>query len=188
MPAAAEADSLLRAFADTADGAAMKSRDLSLQLLAHSATPFSRLQFTPGHITCTGLVLSPDDRCFLLVHHRRLDRWLLPGGHVESYDVCLRDAARREVLEETGVALQPGGPPGLAGVDVHGIPPRGKEPLHLHHDLVFLFHAESVDFRVSPESRAVAWCGPGEFDRYALPDNIRRVWARVRADAAPLLP
>src|SRR4051812_37789652 len=34
-----------------------KSRELILMLLASTADPFSRHQFHPGHITCTGLVL-----------------------------------------------------------------------------------------------------------------------------------
>src|SRR5438309_7839913 len=80
-----------------------KSRELILMLLASTADPFSRHQFHSGHITCTGLVLAPDGERLLLVHHRRLDRWLLPGGHVEAEDAEIWDAARREVVEETGV-------------------------------------------------------------------------------------
>ena len=166
------------------DGEALKSRDLILMLLKHSPAPFSRGQFTPGHITCSGLVLGRDGESVLLVDHRRLDRWLLPGGHVEPEDAAIQDAARREVVEETGVALA-AGMPELVGVDVHGIPPkRGghagfAEPFHLHHDLLFLFRALSGEVRVSEESRAIAWCAPGEFDRYQLPGNVRRAYGRV---------
>jgi len=184
MPDASEADRIVRAFADFTDGAAMKSRDLVLLLLQHSPTPFARSHFTPGHITCTGLVLSPDTERILLVHHRRLDRWLLPGGHVESSDPSLADTARREVVEETYASLGPDAPLALAGIDVHGIPPKRHEPFHLHHDLVFLFRAESDRCGVSNESRAVAWCAPDEFDRYDVPENVRRSWRRVKTDAA----
>src|SRR5690242_14584739 len=90
------------------DGELEKSRDLVLGLLSHTAQPFSRNQFEPGHITCTGLVFSPDGDEILIVHHRRLDRWLLPGGHVEPEDVEIWDAARREVVEETGAELEAG--------------------------------------------------------------------------------
>jgi len=161
------------------DGEAQKSRELILMLLGESLQPFSRFQFTPGHITCTGLVLSPDARRVLLVHHRRLDRWLLPGGHVELEDVDIWDTARREVIEETGAHLAPDGRPALISLDVHGIPPRRSEPYHLHHDLVFFFRAIQDTFEVSEECRAVAWCAPEEFDRYAVPGNVRRAWARV---------
>ena len=149
-------------------------------LLECSPAPFSRDHFNPGHITCTGLVLAPDGERVLLVHHRRLDRWLLPGGHVEAEDAEIGDAARREVIEETGVALPANAAPPLCGLDVHGIPAKGPEPYHLHHDLLFHFRAESEEFRVSPESHAVVWCAPAEFDRYGLPGNVRRAYLRVR--------
>jgi 8-oxo-dGTP pyrophosphatase MutT (NUDIX family) len=169
---------LVRSFNDPSDGQALKSRELVLGLLGETPSPFWRRQFTPGHITCSGLVLAPDGARLLLVHHRRLDRWLLPGGHVEPEDAAIEDAGSREVVEETGAVLVPG-TPSLIGIDVHGIPPRGDQPYHLHHDLLFFFRAEADSCRVSHESRAVLWCAPGEFDRYDLPGNIRRAYFRA---------
>jgi 8-oxo-dGTP pyrophosphatase MutT (NUDIX family) len=160
------------------DGAALKSLELILYLLEHSPNPFSREQFTPGHITCSGMVIAPDGDRVLLVHHRRLNRWLLPGGHVEPGDAALAASARREVTEETGAILDATAV--LVGADVHGIPGKGHEPYHLHHDLLFRFQALSDEFRVSEESHAVAWCTPDEFDRYAIPPNVRRAWRRFR--------
>jgi 8-oxo-dGTP pyrophosphatase MutT (NUDIX family) len=171
---------LIRTFNDPTDGQALKSFALIHMLLECSPEPFSRNQFAPGHITCSGLVIAPDGGHILLIHHRRLDRWLLPGGHVEAADPEIQDTARREVIEETGVLLDPDQLPALIGADVHGIPSNGREPYHLHHDLLFLFRALSENHQVSEESHAVAWCSPGEFDRYDLPHNIRRAYARSR--------
>jgi 8-oxo-dGTP pyrophosphatase MutT (NUDIX family) len=181
MVTAPAVHSLVQAFDYPTDGSAAKSRELVLMLLERSVSPFARSQFTPGHITCTGLVLAPDGERLLLVHHRRLDRWLLPGGHVELDDAEIWDAASREVSEETGADLVHDGAPPLVGIDVHGIPARFDEPYHLHHDLLFAFRAISDDIRVSPESRAVVWCTPAEFDRYDLPENIRLAYRRVKA-------
>ncbi len=166
---------LVLAFSDSCDGESLKSRDLVLMLLECTQEPFSRHQFTPGHVTATGLVLAPNESSLLLVHHRRLDRWLLPGGHIEPEDATPAAAAQREVIEETGASVT-AGPGPLIGIDVHGIPPKGAEPYHLHHDLIFFFRATSDHHAVSPESRAVLWCPPGEFDRYAVPRNIRRAY------------
>lgn len=170
---------LVRRFDDPTDGQSLKSCELILLLLESSPEPFSRHQFTPGHITCTGLVLAPDGERILLVHHRRLNRWLLPGGHVEPDDASIAEAARREVVEETGAVLLPGEPAALIGADVHGIPSNGREPYHLHHDLLFPFRATSGALQASPESRAVAWCTPADFDRYEIPGNVRRAYRRI---------
>ena len=174
---------LLHRFDPGDDGEAAKSKELVLAMLASSAAPLSRRQFNPGHITCTGLVLGPDRNGILLVLHRRLQRWLLPGGHVEAEDATVRDAARREVIEETGAMLRDDSSPPLIGVDVHGIPPRSDEPFHLHHDLIFGFRAEDAAFNPSEEVRDVAWCAEAEFDRYQLPGVIRRAYARARMRA-----
>jgi 8-oxo-dGTP pyrophosphatase MutT (NUDIX family) len=40
-----------------------------------------------------------------LIHHPRLHRWMLPGGHVEPYENPA-EAALREVHEETGIAAR----------------------------------------------------------------------------------
>src|SRR5580704_7339162 len=173
---AANVASLIQTFDDPSDGAAIRSLELILTLLECSSDPFSRAQFTPGHITCTGLVLAADGERMLIVHHRRLDRWLLPGGHVEADDAEIWDTARREVVEETGAHLMLSAAPVLAGLDVHGIPAGKHEPYHLHHDIVFHFRADGDQTRLSPESRAIAWCTPFEFDRYAVPDSARRAY------------
>ncbi|MEO8597920.1 MAG: NUDIX hydrolase [Candidatus Solibacter sp.] len=177
MPDATVVSLILRNCSEAFDGQAQKSLELVLQLLECSPAPFSRNQFTPGHITCSGLVLAPDRRRVLLVHHRRLERWLLPGGHVEPQDESIAGAARREVEEETGALVNPAYT--IAGADVHGIPAKRGEPYHLHHDLLFAFQAISEDIQTSEESHAVAWCAPAEFDRYQIPDNVRRAYARL---------
>jgi 8-oxo-dGTP pyrophosphatase MutT (NUDIX family) len=172
-----EAFSLVRAFEASAEEE--KSQELILALLESTEEPFSRDQFHPGHITCTAIVLHPNGHQFLVMHHHRHRRWLLPGGHVEDFDVTLSETARREAIEETAVRIQGACAGGLAGMDVHGIPARKREPFHLHHDLIFAFTAESELFAVSNEAPQVAWCGIEECNRYQLPGSITR--AAVRA-------
>jgi 8-oxo-dGTP pyrophosphatase MutT (NUDIX family) len=179
MPSTDEALSLAAGFAASAEEE--KSRELILALLEHTPAPFSRHQFRPGHITCTALVLHPDARRVLLIHHHRLRRWLLPGGHVEESDSILSGAARREALEETAVRIAPGIKALLAGMDVHGIPAHKGEPFHLHHDLIFKLDAESGEIARTEEAPEVAWCGIDEVDRYCLPASIISAFRRVAA-------
>ncbi|NLP63258.1 NUDIX hydrolase [Paraburkholderia sacchari] len=55
------------------------------------------------HFTASAFVLNPR-REVLLVHHRKLDVWLYPGGHIEHGETP-DDAVRREVQEETGLPV-----------------------------------------------------------------------------------
>ncbi|HTW65339.1 MAG TPA: NUDIX domain-containing protein [Bryobacteraceae bacterium] len=177
MRSTAEALELVRAFSPAPEEE--KSRELILALLEHSPEPFSRDQFEPGHITCTAAVLHPEGGRVLLMHHHRHRRWLLPGGHVEEADALLSHTAEREAIEETAVRMASSSSGALVGMDVHGIPARKREPFHLHHDLIFVFDANSEEFAPSEEAPEVAWCGLDEFARYQLPTSIVRAVTRA---------
>jgi 8-oxo-dGTP pyrophosphatase MutT (NUDIX family) len=79
----------------------------------------------------------------LLILHGKLNRWLQPGGHIESDDVSVEAAARREIEEETGLGAISRVGAGLARIDAHEIPARGSEPRHVHIDLAVSFIAET---------------------------------------------
>lgn len=100
-----------------------------------------------GHITASGLVLFDDK--LLLIFHKKLQRYLQPGGHLEDDDTLV-GAAQREVLEETGVHTIPykSDEYDLVSpihVDIHNIPHNEKknEPEHFHYDCMFLLIAKS---------------------------------------------
>ena len=122
-----------------------------------------------GHLTGSGFVLDAEGKHVLLLHHRRLDRWLQPGGHGEG-ETDPRLVALREVEEETGLgtaSLLPFPSPALLDVDVHAIPARPDEPEHLHLDLRYGFQAAAgAQARLSEESKALRWVPLEE----ALPD------------------
>ena len=172
--------SLVESFAPDDDPRARHSRDRTLALLRTATWPLDRRAFTSGHITASGLVLSPDGHRVLLVFHRRLRRWLQPGGHVEPADADIVSAARREVREETAVDLDDGAPPVLVGIDVHEIPATPGEPGHVHHDLVFGFVARS-DGPESVEALRVAWCPWDRLDDFAADAPVLRAAQRTRA-------
>ena len=164
---------IVEAFDPASDGLAAKSQELVLQLLQNTDTPFSRNQFTPGHLTCTALVLHPREAKVLFMHHHRLKRWLLPGGHVEEADATPAAAAAREAQEETLVQLDATGAPLLAGIDVHGIPAKRTEPFHLHHDLIWCFRAAAEEIAITDEAPKVLWASEQDWDRLGIAASIR---------------
>jgi 8-oxo-dGTP pyrophosphatase MutT (NUDIX family) len=169
---AAAAIEIVEAFDPGPDGLARKSRELVLGLLHESVAPFSRDQFEPGHITCTALVFHPSGPLVLMMHHHRLHRWLLPGGHVELTDPSLSAAAAREAVEETTVLLDSTCASVLVGIDVHGIPAQKDEPYHLHHDLIWCLRAQSDAIEVTDEAPQVMWAAEGDFERFQIADSI----------------
>jgi len=179
---------LLRTFDPGSDQRTARSLARTRTLLERSAAPFSRTNFDPGHITASGLVLAPERDRVLLVFHRRLQRWLQPGGHVELEDPDLPAAARREVMEETGVPVDPRLPPVLIGVDVHPIPPGAHEPPHLHHDLVFRFVALGNGAIAPQFGRDVCWCEIGRLSEFDPDDAMRSSVQRALSFTASTVP
>ena len=121
--------------------------------------PFDR-RIREGHLTGSAIVISADGARTLLLHHRKLDRWLQPGGHGDPGETTGEDVALREALEETGLAglvLHPSAPRPL-DVDIHDIPARGAEPAHQHLDLRYLVVAPDGAFsRSAEETRDMRW-------------------------------
>ncbi len=131
----------------------------------------------------------------LLHYHRKLGRWLPPGGHIEDNELP-DDAARREVLEETGVRVRLIGARGLpvehprqlvlpAGIQLEAI-----YPGHEHIDLVYFAvpdpqtaHSAEIDPRLA-ESDRVAWYDPQDLANLGVDDEIQ-AWARRALDGSP---
>ena len=178
---------LLEAYAPTEPQEA-DHRSRMLTLLHDTDAPFSRDQFNPGHFTASSFVLSPDGRQVLLIFHGKLHRWLQPGGHVAPADASIYHAARREVLEETGIAtLQPAwAGEGIFDVDVHPIPARKADPDHFHFDVRFLFQAPDLTCKAGSDATGAQWVDLAEVATLESDDSVMRAiqkWRQPRSQA-----
>jgi 8-oxo-dGTP pyrophosphatase MutT (NUDIX family) len=148
-PAVTLAEALARHAAADPEEAAHLRR--IVEFVGRHAQPFDR-RILEGHLTGSALVVSAQADRVLLVHHRKLQRWVQPGGHADPGEAAGEAVALREAVEETGIeglALHPRAPRPL-DVDVHAIPAFGGEPPHAHLDLRYLV--------IAPESSLVAPC------------------------------
>ncbi len=132
-----------------------------------------------GHITGSAWLLSPDEKRALLTLHRKLGRWLQPGGHADGDADTLR-VALREAEEESGISGIEPLSTSIFDIDIHEIParPQSGEPAHLHYDIRYLLRAPHGEFCVSEESDALAWFRPDELDALRPEESIARMCRR----------
>lgn len=141
---------------ETLDAAEARHRAAMVALL-DAPDAFSRAHFAPGHFTASCYVIDGGRR-LLLHHHRRLDRWLQMGGHVEGDELPSR-AALREGTEESGLTDLALVGDGIFDLDIHGIPAAKGEPDHDHYDVRYLARTASPDAIAidRAESNDLAW-------------------------------
>lgn len=153
----APADGLSAALADYVARwpAEVACAECFIALATESADAFLRGRLA-GHFTGSAWLVDRSGTRVLLTHHRKLDRWLQPGGHADG-DRDLEGVALREAEEETGLrGLRV--EPGIFDLDRHRIPEHRGVPEHWHYDVRFIVRAgEDEAFVVSEESHALAW-------------------------------
>ncbi|HJS57239.1 MAG TPA: NUDIX hydrolase, partial [Vicinamibacteria bacterium] len=154
-----------------------------LRFIETHADPFDR-GIVEGHLTGSAIVVSAGGDRVLLLHHRKLARWLQPGGHADPGERIGEAVALREAREETGIeglALHDRAPRPL-DVDVHDIPARGDEPAHEHLDLRYLVVApDGAEARLkAEESRAIRWFRWDELGPLDLDPGLQRALKKVR--------
>jgi 8-oxo-dGTP pyrophosphatase MutT (NUDIX family) len=148
------------------------------------AEPLSRWQ-ADAHFTGSAVVVDAAGERVCLVHHRKLGRWLQPGGHHEAADDGdVAATALREASEETGLVLRlHQRAPRPLDVDVHVFPARDGVAEHLHLDLRFLLVAQDAT-ELAPqagETLAAEWLGFDEALARVDEQPLRRALHKARA-------
>ena len=118
-------------------------------------------------MVAVGAVAVRDDGALLLVRRGKapaLGRWSLPGGRVD-WGETLRDALRREVIEETGLEVAPGELAGLV------------ERIHLaegFHYVILDYHVTVTGGTLRPGSDVTdaRWVLPSEMAQLELSEGL----------------
>ena len=131
----------------------MSAQARFLRELARLADPYDE-HADLTHVTASAIVVG--QRGTVLHLHKRLGRWMQPGGHIDPGEQP-PDAAVREATEELGLHVaHPSGGPRLIHLDVH------EAALgHTHLDLRYLLIGAADDPHPppdeSPEARWFDW-------------------------------
>lgn len=105
-----------------------------------------------GHMCASGILVLPDDH-ILMLEHKALGIWVVPGGHYDLTDGELSNTAIRETAEETGLTipiklhpwhLRHGIP---IDIDTHPIPRSEKknEDAHQHFDFRYVLTVDNPE-------------------------------------------
>ncbi len=118
----------------------------------------------------------------LLVFHKKLKKWLPPGGHIDDNELP-DETAVREVKEETGIDIE------LVGEKQHKMsdivePLRTPEvvqvediehdnEVHQHIDLFYLAVPKTHKICMSDESLDLRWFSLEDMEKEKVPKNIK---------------
>jgi 8-oxo-dGTP pyrophosphatase MutT (NUDIX family) len=148
-----------------------------------SSTP----KLTKHYTASVWILTDTQPRKILLVHHKKYDNWIQPGGHQEPWENPL-ETAIREAREETGIDVAPYLPaptrldghtallPQPAYVLEAKVPAYGDQPEHYHIDIEYVVHLpEQLVQHAQRESHNIGWFTLDQLDDLPMFDNVRMV-------------
>lgn len=161
------------------------------------------------HYVATGYIYDSQSDRFLLIYHRKLGKWLAPGGHLNEGEQP-HAGALREVWEETGqrgriVDLREGPRVGTRSVPqlpapfcilYETIPANAKADEHRHIDFVYVLEVDPFGTLALDEHEVeqARWIASAEVEDLDTFENIKRVCQaisdcyqrrRVNANSSP---
>ena len=136
-------------------------------------------QSYPHHWTASAWIMAPARQEVLVLFHRKLQKWIQPGGHADR-NSNLAHVALREAREETGMASLRLSSAAIFDFDVTPIPAFGDIPAHCHLDARFLIWADRDEaIHESNESAGVRWVPLTEVDALCTDAGIARMAAKA---------
>lgn len=135
----------------------------------------------PLHVTASALIIHLPTARVLLRWHQRQRAWLQVGGHGDPGESDPLAIARREAVEETGLAdLTPWPDAHLRHLVIVGVPAGKGEPAHEHADLRYFMATRTPDAaRAENDDAPLRWLSLTEAYEATSEVNLRESLARL---------
>lgn len=128
------------------------------------------------HFCASVFIVNPANYKILLVHHKKFNKWVQPGGHIEDNET-FEEAALREAFEETGVKVRLLGerfPREDDFVRPLGIQKNRNDRGELHIDVIYAaIPVNNIDLTLSDESLGVRWFSRDELENLPVFPDIK---------------
>lgn len=148
-----------------------------------------------NEFVASAIVLNQAKSKVLMVFHKKMNKWLFPGGHLENNELP-HEAVVREVQEETGVqayVVNSGNELEIRnGIETQlpapycilheVIPATSKEPEHKHVDFIYVMKCLSDDAplqKAEEEVSEVKWFSKNEVMISDTFDGVKRICRKV---------
>jgi len=126
---------------------------------------------TNRHFTSSAWLLNADLTKVVLIHHKKLNKWLQPGGHADGNE-NLVEVAMKEVREETGIHSFIEMKKEIFDLDIHLIPEYRDVKEHYHYDARFVFRvSEETKLIRNQETNDVCWTNLSEIKKLTSNNN-----------------
>jgi 8-oxo-dGTP pyrophosphatase MutT (NUDIX family) len=148
------------------------------------------------HYVATSYVYDQQRDSFLLILHKKLGKWLPPGGHLDDGELP-HQGALRELLEETGLQGTIVGLLPTPDVDTPStpqlytpfcvlaetIPANSNEEEHIHIDFIYVVEIDSTEplFLLASEVDGARWISSEEIADLETFENVQQVCRAISA-------
>lgn len=134
-------------------------------------------RMSPGHMTVSAWLISTSNHKALIGYHRKIQKWIPLGGHIENSDSSLWEGCLREIEEESGIPKNALYCPVASlivsqedkkenssasevlpfDLDIHDIAQHAGQPQHQHYDVRFLVATSHNILQQSSEVEQLLW-------------------------------
>ncbi|HPF83148.1 MAG TPA: NUDIX domain-containing protein [Bacilli bacterium] len=138
------------------------------------------------HFCASIFIIDPENKKILLVKHKKFNKWVQPGGHIENEETP-EEAALREAYEETGLRIDLVGdrfPRESDFIKPLGIQKNINDKGDLHIDIIYVGvpRKDYIEIYDKEESYAIKWFSRGELEHYDVFPDIKITFDYILKD------